>query len=158
MLAAVNKDFEALFVACVGKRLVYLYRRTEGKLLECAVVLQNWMITFNTQVEAVTKRPASEWVELAATLTDIEIPIDGPDGRQARLRRIVGMLDSVVAMGDINRYEPVDSWELDSLDPAQLAGVGVPVDRFTVLCKMVEPDESDAAGAPMDALNNTDSN
>ncbi len=156
VLAAVNKDFEALFAACVGRRLVYLYRRIEGTLLECAVALQNWIVTFNTQVEAVTKRSAFEWVELAATLTDIEIPIDGPDGRHARLRRIVGMLDSVVAMGDINRYESVDSRELDKMDPAQLAGVCVPVDRFTVLCEMVDPDESDTAGTPRDALNDTE--
>jgi hypothetical protein len=155
VLAEVNKDFEALFAACVGRRMVYLYRRIEGRLLDCVSLIQNWIVAVNAQVEAVTRRPAFEWVELAATLTDIDVPIEGADGRHARLRRVVGMLDSVIAMGEVNDYDPIDSKELDKLDPAQFVGVGVPIGPYTLVCQMLEPEAG--AGQPLDELPTRDS-
>jgi len=104
VLAAVNRDFEALCAECAGRKMVFLYQRMEGKLLECVKVLQNWTISLDFHVEAVTRHPAFEWIELAATLSDVDVSVEGIDGRLARLRKVVGMLDSVVAMAPVMTY------------------------------------------------------
>ena len=150
VLAEVNRDFEAIFAVCIGRSMVYLYRRIEGRLLECVTVIRNWIVTLKAEVQAVTGRSAFEWVERTAALTDIDLPIEGPDGRHARLRRVVGMLDSVNAMGNVDYYDVIDSKDLDGADPARIVGAAVPAGPYRLICRMFEPGTD--AGQPLNEL------
>lgn len=139
VLAAVNKEFEELCASCVGRKIIYLVRRIDGKLLDCVTRIQNWIVTMREPIAEVTGRRAFEWLELVATLNDANVPLDGVDGRHARLRRVVSMLDNVVAVGDACIYDLLDERELNMLDRAEIVGIGIPVDSYTVLCETIEP-------------------
>lgn len=139
VLAAVNKEFEELCAGCVGRRFIYLVRRIDGKLLDCVTLIQNWIVTMRAPIREVTGRRAYEWLELAATLNDANVPLDGVDGRHARLRQVISMLDSVVALGEACSFDLIAENETDTLDGAKVVGIGVPVDSYTVFCETIEP-------------------
>ena len=153
ILAAVNKEFEELCTAYVGRKITDLFRRIAGRLLECVSLIQNWIVTLSTTVEEVTERPAFEWLELASTLTDSNVPLDGADGRHARLRRVIGMLDSVVALGDSNRYCVADLDKIDAADADKLVGVGVCIDQYTLEYEAIDPktDKTTSQSESMDS-------
>ncbi len=138
VLAVVREDFAELFESCVGHCTKQLRRQLESALLECVNVLQNWILRVDSQIEPFTGRPTFEWVDLAATLTEFELPIDGVDGRLARLRRIIRLLDAVIATDKLPSYDVIGEIEWDESTCGVPIGVGVELDRYSVICRFIE--------------------
>jgi hypothetical protein len=131
----VNSSFETLLNECDGDTLEQVSRKVDWRLLECIGVIQSWIVDLATQIETVARQPAFAWIELAATLSDENVPLDGVDGRHPRLQRIVRMLDSVVAIG---------SWEervLDADSVGQCLGPDGRVNPYAVICKLQEQEQ-----------------
>lgn len=134
LIFEITRVVESLFDSSLGKTALHLYRRIEGRLGESVARIKNWVRLLAVHVEKITEEKAFDWIERTDSLMDSALSLEE---RQARLRRVVNMLDEVIARGDIDLYQVIDESQAAECD--NVVGYGVPSGPFTVSCFLNPP-------------------